>query len=181
MTWLGFGRLAWQYKAYVGLLLFASLFIHACRQRDAANVALGEMRERARVADSSLRVNSQQLRITDTLWRHDTLTVRRTIARLDTLRDTVLRHLTDTALVVKYVERADSTVHACTDALNTCAQFRTLAYQRFDQYESKIKSLESLPRRRRCGIQATVGPTALYDFKATHIGVGGMIGLGCQW
>jgi hypothetical protein len=45
-------------------------------------------------------------------------------ARVDTLRDSVLLRLTDTAYVTRYVLQTDSALQACTDLADSCAVFR---------------------------------------------------------
>lgn len=57
-----------------------------------------------------------------TVYRVDTVTLWRQVRRLDTLTVTVDQWKHDTVRVVEYVTRADSTVRACTAALQTCEQ-----------------------------------------------------------
>lgn len=56
-----------------------------------------------------------------------TVTVVRWASRTDTLRDSVLAHLTDTVVVKQYVQAVDSTVKACRDLVSDCARFRVTA------------------------------------------------------
>lgn len=122
----------------VALALIVALT--AWHQRDNALVARGKAIEQARVADSTLKAVKPQLARTDTLVVHDTVKVRYAISRLDTLRDTLLTHLTDTVLVKEYVTRADSVAKACTELSNDCAAFRAYASQTIAALQAKVKA-----------------------------------------
>lgn len=134
--------------------------------RDRALVERGKALERYAVADSALRATAKQTARTDTLIVHDTKTVRQTIARVDTLRDTVLAHLTDTLVVKEFVTRADSALKACTELANDCATFRTLANQRFAAYEAKLAAQPAMVVR-SCTGKAMV-----------TLVIGGVVGVG---
>lgn len=67
----------------------------------------------------------QARRLADSLekvYRVDTLRLWRTVRALDTQTVTVERWKHDTLEVVRYVQRADSAVNACTLAVGTCEQ-----------------------------------------------------------
>lgn len=106
------------------IVVLALALIGSCHARDHRIAASAVAKEQSRQADSTLRVVTPRLARVDTLFVHDTVVVRPTLARIITLRDTVLQHLTDTVLVREYVTSSDSAAHACTDLLNDCAQFR---------------------------------------------------------
>lgn len=58
----------------------------------------------------------------DTVYVRDTLTLWRTVRRIDTLTQTVERWKTDTLAVIRYVTLADSTLQACASVVRTCEQ-----------------------------------------------------------
>jgi len=58
----------------------------------------------------------------DTVYVRDTLTLWRTVRRIDTLTQTVERWKTDTLAVTQYVMLADSTLQACASVVRTCEQ-----------------------------------------------------------
>lgn len=134
----------WREGAITVLVL---ALVASCVARDHRLRAAGAATERTRVADSVLVVNRSQLVRVDTLLIHDTVTVRRTVAHLDTLRDTLLAHLTDTIVVKEFVKAADVTAKACSELSGDCAEFRRLANQRFAAYEAK---LATVPPPRTC-------------------------------
>jgi len=111
-----------------------------CRSRD--NV----IREKARAevlyrqADSTLKAVKPQLARVDTLLQRDTVKVRVAIDRVVTLRDTLLRRLTDTVTVREYITRTDSALAACSELSRDCAAFRLYARQTIDALELKVKS-----------------------------------------
>jgi hypothetical protein len=126
---LGFGALEWH--------------AHNSAERD-RGIAL----ERARVADSLLSVNAIQIARVDTVYRRDTIRLARFVARTDTLRDSLLVHLTDTVRVKEFVVATDSSLKACQETANDCAQFRHLALQRFAAYENKLAAIpQAKPQR----------------------------------
>lgn len=137
MSVLALGLKYWK-AGIVALAILVTLgAIHA---RDVANVDRGKAIEQARVADSTLKAVKPQLTRTDTLVVHDTVRVRYAISLLDTLRDTLLTHLTDTVLVKEYVTRADSVAKACTELSNDCAAFRAYATQTIAALQSKANA-----------------------------------------
>lgn len=101
------------------------------RARGRAEAQLAQLRtENAALARVQARV--------DTVYRiqRDTFVVRR--ERLDTLTVTVDRWKRDTIAVVQYVERADSTVRACSALLLTCAQRDSLWRVRYANLERQV-------------------------------------------
>lgn len=56
----------------------------------------------------------------DTVYVRDTLTMWRTVKRVDTLTQTVERWKTDTLAVTQYVTLADSALQACASVVRTC-------------------------------------------------------------
>lgn len=94
--------------------------------------------ERARVADSALKVITPKLARVDTLVVHDVPRVIHAAARVDTLRDSVVAHLTDTLIVKEYVARTDTALKVCRELADDCAQFRVFANQKIAALESKL-------------------------------------------
>jgi hypothetical protein len=125
----------WRETLIAALVL---VVVGLCAHERHALIQQGIAQERSRLADSTLRVVVPQRLVHDTAVVHDTVRVRSTIARVDTLRDTVLTHLTDTVLVKEYVTRTDSALHACTELLNDCAAFRVSANQTIAALQSKL-------------------------------------------
>lgn len=125
----------WREAAIVGLVL---ALLVAFRARDNALVARGQAQEQARVADSTLHALKPVLARTDTLVVHDTLRVTRLVPKLETLRDTVLSHLTDTIIVKQYVAVADSMRQACSELTHDCAAFRQNAQATIRALEAKL-------------------------------------------
>lgn len=117
-----------------------------------------------RVADSVSRSLAPKLARVDTLLVHDTVKVRVAIARVTTLRDTVLQNLHDTTVVKEYVARTDTALKACSELSNDCAQFRAFAIQKFAADSTKFTAFRaSIPRPPRFGFKSglTVGFAAV--------------------
>lgn len=131
--------------ALIGVLVLS--LIASCVARDHRIAAKAVAQVRSRQADSVLRVITPQLVHTDTLLIRDTIKVRVAVERVVTLRDTVLRHLTDTVLVKQFVTRADSAAHACTELSNDCATFRALANQKMAALQAKLDARPAVQTR----------------------------------
>lgn len=74
----------------------------------------------------------------DTVYVRDTLTLWRTVRRIDTLTQTVERWKTDTLAVIRYVTLADSTLQACASVVRTCEQ--RLEFER----QNRVKATQTL-------------------------------------
>jgi hypothetical protein len=94
------------------------------KARDRALVERGRAVERARVADSVLTVAKAAFRRSDTVLVTKLVPAKAAAARVDTLRDSVLVHLTDTLVVKEYIEKEKEAARMCTDALGSCEIFR---------------------------------------------------------
>lgn len=90
---------------------------YGCEQRARGRAEAGQAAA-VRSLDSLRRV----ARITDTVYRRDTLRLRVYRDRWDTAYVDVEQWKHDTVEVVRYVTLADSTIRACSAALNTCEQ-----------------------------------------------------------
>lgn len=112
----------------------------AWHEHNSRLVAEGVAQEKTRVADSVLHVVVPERIRAETAFVHSTNTVTRLVTRLDTLRDSVVRHKTDTVLVDRFITVADSTARACTEALGNCATLRALLTKERDQWRVMAES-----------------------------------------
>jgi hypothetical protein len=142
--------------------LLSTAMLWAIHQRDVAHERIGRLEEIVRVQDSVLKVQKPVAVKYDTVVRYDTKTVTRTVARVDSLRDTLLVHLTDTVRVKEYVTRTDSALKACRDLSNDCDTFRAAAMATIRAQEFKITALQSVKPR----------PSLLHDAGRFLVGVG---------
>ena len=128
----------WHWVAIVALVAFgwAEWTAH-----NRALVREGQAQERARVADSALAVLRPQLARTDTILVRDTVRLTKLLPALQVIHDTLLQHLTDTVKVREYIEKADSTVRACTDLMSSCAVFRSQATATIAALEAKVRAV----------------------------------------
>lgn len=91
-----------------------------------------------RLANDSLKRESRRI---DTLYRVQVDTFVRWRVRLDTLTRTVAEWKHDTVKVVEYVARADSTIRACSVALETCEQRVGVRDDRIRNLEAQIDAM----------------------------------------
>lgn len=80
-------------------------------------------------------------RAVDTVYRRDTVTLWRSVRRLDTMTVTVEQWKHDTLKVVEYVARADSTVAACTATVLICEQRVGVRDERIRALEGQINAM----------------------------------------
>jgi hypothetical protein len=142
--------------------LLSSAMLWAIHQRDAEHVRYGIAVERARVADSALAVLRPQLAHRDTVLVRDTVKVTRLVARVDSLRDTLLVHLTDTIRVKEFVARTDAALLACSEMKSDCAEFRESATATIRALEQKLAAQPALQKR----------PSLLHDAGRFVLGLG---------
>jgi hypothetical protein len=129
-----------RYWREAAIAVLALALAGSCVARDRRLVATGVATERSRQADSLLQVTVPLRWKADTLYVHDTLRVARRLATFDTVRDTVLRHITDTLVVRQFVAAADSFKAACTDALSECNRLRGLLMLERDAWKAKAET-----------------------------------------
>ena len=96
------------------------------------------------IADSTLAALRPQLAHVDTVYRVDTMRLRVAVTHTNTLRDTLVRHLHDTTVVLRYIAAADSTIHACTEALHTCEQTKALLTEQRDAWKAKALAVPTI-------------------------------------
>jgi hypothetical protein len=118
-----------KYWKGASLVLLAVVVTCELQQWHAAAIGRGQAMERARQQDSVIAVLSKQSAKVETLFVHDSVRLTRLAVRYDTLRDTVLAHLTDTVLVKQFIAATDSGKRACVETANDCAAFRLSANQ----------------------------------------------------
>lgn len=141
-----------------GVIALAFLFlVQQCHARDKAIEERGRWQERARVADSVLKIAERRINVTATKILVDTVRVRHTVERVTTLRDTVLQHLTDTVTIKEFVRAADSTVRACSELTTDCAEFRKFAIQKFQADSVKLAAVRPIVQSRSCTATAVTG------------------------
>lgn len=107
--------------AMLGLSLLGTKCAYDHGQRQA-----GVWQERARVADSTLKILARNVKATDTVYRNDTVRLVRRVQVWDTVTR-VVAALPDTVRVpvetVRWiVAEADSTITACRSVVQTCEQ-----------------------------------------------------------
>ena len=169
-----------RYWRETAILAFALTIWWAIHQRDQANIARGHAEERARVADSTLRLVAEQRPKIDTIWRHDSVKVVKTTDHLLTLHDTVLAHITDTTLVKVFVDSTVQTIKACRDVLSDCDKRHALDLTEINALRSKL-SVEVIPKpARRCGLGFAGGYGFTYTDHSTHLGPALVAGLSCR-
>ena len=96
-----------------------------------------ELRFRARV--DSLTTEAKRV---DTVRRTDSVRVVRTVARLDTLRVSILERLTDTMLVKEYVYRTDTLRAACLACVQSAARLASVNDSLRVAYTGLVGALE---------------------------------------
>ncbi len=135
--WLTLLLRYWKASAVALVVVFVVAMIMSWRH---ALINEGRALQQLAHADSVLATTKTQLKHTDTVFMRDTVRLARARLRVDSLRDTLLLHTTDTLLVKEYVARTDTALKACSDLEDTCARFRVQAQARFDAYELKLKT-----------------------------------------
>lgn len=165
----------WREWLIVAVLAFAVIGWH---KHNADQQAIGALREKMRVADSTLRVAKPLIKVYDTQIVHDTLKLNRIVTQLKTLRDTERIH--DTTWVKTYIAATDSGLKVCHDLVNACSAFKVNATAVMEAQDTKIRALESLKRPHPCGFAWSVGPS-LVKSSGYHAGVGVTAGIGCRF
>lgn len=107
--------------ALLALSLLGTKCVYDHGQRQA-----GVWQERARVADSTLKILARNVKAVDTVYRNDTVRLTRRVQTWDTVTR-VVAALPDTVRVPVEVVRwvvaeADSTIAACRSVVQTCEQ-----------------------------------------------------------
>jgi hypothetical protein len=176
MAWLPLVLRYWQAAAIAALLGFGAFEWH---EHNVALIDKGKAEERARVADSALKVLGPLMAHADTVFRHDTVTLTRRITETTTIRDTLLKHLTDTIRVKEFIAASDSAIHACTEAVSSCAVKLRLKDQEIAALNSKLAIAPALVDQRHWySDRLAVGPCIGVSFTGKGLaGVCGQISL----
>lgn len=109
----------WHLLSGVAVLLVA-LLVYARWERGRASEEIGKWSAIAKRLQQDSAQGAQAIRRTDSVHVVDTLRFTRTVTKLQTLRDSVLVHRTDTMLVERFVTASDSVVRACRAVLDSC-------------------------------------------------------------
>lgn len=147
----------WQVPALVAAVGFGAYQWH---EHNASEVEKGKALERARVADSTLAVVAKAKARVDTVTIRDSVRFTRYAEKTVTLHDTVLSHLTDTVLVKQFITSSDSTIKACHDLLNDCAESK------------RLSALEIAALRTKLAAQPATIHRASFGAMLLHIGIG---------
>jgi hypothetical protein len=97
---------AWPFVVAAVCALVAGLWVHRVDADKAAEVQIVRLTHTVHQKDS--------------VFVHDTLVFTRTIKVPIALHDTVVKHLSDTVLVARYIAASDSALKACTDVFQSC-------------------------------------------------------------
>ena len=100
-------------------------FYIAVRQHDHDVAARAVLAQMVGAKDREIDRLKARNAIAETRVLHDSVVVTRAVTKYQTLRDTM--RVSDTVWVRQFVAQADSTVHACTELLSSCAVFRVTA------------------------------------------------------
>ena len=102
---------------YVPLVLAVALAVavRGCQRAEREKGAIGVQLAQSEARGDSLRARRA---IVDTLYRTQTRTLTRTLATVDTLRDSLT--ITDTVEVVRFIAAQDSAIVACQRVVVTC-------------------------------------------------------------
>ncbi len=142
--WLALIARYWSTALLAGVALALVVSIHSC---NAEHIATGRALERSRVADSALAELAKAKAKTDTVYRRDTLRLVQRIARVDTLRETVLHHLTDTLTVKEYVTATDSALKVCSAVRLDCDEYRRISTAELAELRVKLAAASSVSPR----------------------------------
>lgn len=169
----------WREALIVGVLAFGAIGWH---KHNADERALGALQFQLHAADSVAKIVKPVVVHYDTVVQRDTRIVYRSVARVDSIRDTVLAHITDTLVVKQYVAATDSMRHACTELANDCETFRANATKLIGAQNTEITALKKIKAPHPCGLTWSLGPAVarttdgwrLAPFAATA-------GIGCRF
>ncbi len=176
---LAHGGLTLAVAAALSLGIWAKVALH---QRDAANQQIGELREQLRVADSVATAEGAKTTKLAPIVEHDTKVVTRTVMRVDSLRDSVVRFVHDTT-VLRYVAATDTALRACRDLATSCDAFRVSATATIGALKTEVTALKAMPPkpRRLCGLGGALGYGTTYDKTGFHVGPSLTAGVSCAF
>jgi len=105
----------------------------------------GELREKIHAREVAIAALARQAHTVDTAYVTDTVKLARTVKSYVAVRDTFIQHITDTVLARATILAADSTIHACSVALETCEHRVAVR----DSLNADLRDLLALERKRR--------------------------------
>lgn len=145
MSTLALWTLVQRFWKQGAILVLIAVLLTVYRGQLIAAKRAGIAEERIRSADSTIAVLEHRIPAAETVYVRDTIRIRTTVPQLLTLHDTVVQHLTDTVLVLRYVTAADSALHACSDLVSSCETTRRLLTADRNAWKSKYEALTSIP------------------------------------
>lgn len=129
----------------VAALVFAGLYVRELRQpAPAVDAALAAELDSLRQERAQL--DTIYVLVKDTVWRE--------VATLDTIVDSVEVWKHDTVKVVKYVQRAQATLHACQALVLSCDARVSIRDQQLDAWERRWQARAKPPTRTEETIEA---------------------------
>lgn len=166
----------WREGLIVLLLGVAAL---AYRSKLAAERERGRAEERSRVADSTLKAITPQLVRVDTQYVHDVKIQTRILATVDTLRDSLIAHIHDTAYVIRYIAGTDSAAKVCREVTNDCAEYKRLTTIQINALNAKLAAQPAtLNTKHWYSDRISIGPYAGIDVHGkASVGVSGQLSL----
>lgn len=152
-----------KYGQGVAIAALLAFGVHEWNQHNATERALGAAQEKNRILDSTLTVLATAKAQVETVTVRDSIRFTRFAEHTVTLHDTVLSHLTDTVLVKQFVASSDSTIHACHELLNDCAESKRLSAREINALRAKLAVQPATIHR------SSFGATVL------HVGLGVLV------
>lgn len=127
----------WLVSGALGILLFI-----AYRDNQAGIARQAQMQILLAQSDSAYKAATKRADSAAAHLTIDTVVVTHDVVHYTAVHDTVLAHLTDTVLVKQFVAVADTTIHACTRALNDCEQLTTALRSQLEASQNQIAALK---------------------------------------
>ncbi len=167
---IGRVRLALEAVVLAAVLVLLGLATCDGRRQGDARLRLAEAERQL----DSLRALADRL---DTLYLRDTVRLRQLVTRWDTAVVAVDRWKHDTVTVERVVTLADSTIRACTAALQTCEQRVDAARRGWRVEAARADALEALQGRpwTAAGLSYDGGVGAFVDRDVWRLRVGGSV------
>ena len=160
----------------VPLIAIAGIMAHSADANEQKAIAL-----QVQLTAETHRADSLAKRVTvvDTVVRHDTVTLTKQVHVYATVHDSVLKHVTDTMQVIRYVAVADSTIHACQRVVQDCGRQVATRDTLITALRSELTTANRLTKVEKPGVLSRLGVSAGYGIsdQGGKLGVGPMVGL----